>query len=433
VRPAIRIGTVRVGALVACFAAWLTGCTPSEAESVARDGLRAAAPSTPVHLTDLQPRMLLAAGHALRLGDAWVVGGQKRDAAVAETPTPGERSPWIYHSELGSLPLPIQGERIRRAGGMSPIPLAAHDWGVVWGESTPPEWSGALPDWLQTELWMAVWEGEGWGDAQLLASGFHIYWYARGTIRARPETGTALMVPVAPWPGERGVGPIHFGFVDEGPLSPFTPAGAAEVPTASFDFVDDSTLVAAFVMHNPAGDDGFRLGLVTSANRGVDWSPVVPAPPLPPTRSHPTQMELRVDGDGVPHVLVELDLELGATELAHFSWLGSGAEWTRARVAPPSNLLRWSSGLDRSGHLTLAHEVLQAGEPAWTLHLQRWTGESWTEAAPPFPDMDTVELFSGTSAAGEWLLGWSGGRDLHRPPGTPAPEFPTAGLWLYRP
>lgn len=428
------MGAAGAATLVACLAAWLIGCTPSEAEPVARDGLRPGAATAPVHVTDLEPRMLLVTGHALGLGDAWVVGGRKRDAAVAETATPGEGGPWIYHSELGRLPLPIQGDRARRAGGMSPISLAADGWGVVWGESVPPEWSeGPLPDWLHTELWMAAWEGEGWGVPRRLASGYHIYWYARGTIRARPEPGTALLVPVVHWPGERGLGPLHFGFVDEGPLSPFSPAGTAGVSTASFDFTDDGTVVAAFVMHDPAGDDGFRLGLVTSANRGADWSDVVPGPRLPPTRSHPARMELRVDADGVPHVLVELPLDPGGSVLTHFSWLGHEAEWTRARITPPSNLLRWASGLDRSGRLALAYEVLQAGEPAWTLHLQRWTGEGWTEAEPPFPDMDTVELFSGTSADHGWVLGWSGGRDLHRPPGTPAPEFPTAGLWLYQP
>jgi hypothetical protein len=349
-----------------------------------------------------------------------LVSGLKVDGRSWPGPySPDEfTQPWLFAMDDGLVDLPFDEERAARIVSLAPVGGPEGEWSLVWGEAAPPDtWSGPWPRYMSSELWKADRQGSGWTAPSLLAQTGHVDWEFGRTLRYAGDGTPFVMVGTVEDSHPVGTGPMLFGRVSDS-LSVIRPHEGLAPIVGSFSLDPTGTIEAIVLAQSDEGGvRSVHATHTTSIDNGYSWTEPEVLASWPRTRSLPSGLRVHFDRDGTLHAMWSAS-NAGArrgSSIRHMFRNPDTLEWQDVLdFHVDSATLRWVSGIDRAGVLTLVEEILRPSEHALSgLRVRRWQlEEGWAEPLPWNPGEQAGYLFDGQSVDGVWHIGWIG---MHPP------------------
>lgn len=342
-------------------------------------------------------------GGIAQVDGAWVVAGMETTREDAHG-LHGPGAVRALHSHLGDLSPTLEGEGPHGPGTATLLALDHDRWGLVWGEAVPPGEAGDWPPWAMTKLWLSERYRNGWLPPTEIASARRIFWDESGTIRH--FSGETYLMTAASESGPTPPDRILFGSVRTG-LRPVPIPSDVRPLGGGFD-VDDKGKVTALVLAERTGVIDFLL--VISGDRGDTWSDPVHIRRIPPQRRLPMGLRVHRDADHHVHIFWEQIGQNGSGGARHVMLAPDGAFQKPVQVpSPPGVLLRWATGRDGCGQITMAKEMLMplldGGVPALQVLITKFLDGRWTKPVPLIEDYHTAYLIDGLGSDGSWYVG----------------------------
>lgn len=396
----------------------------------------------PVEIGRLEPSTALRRAELTQVAHGFVVAGmESAGPGWSTTPGggPGLGAPRVWAPDGSLLPLPGDSLSIAQTSVLAPIALDEDRWAIVWGESAPgPGGEGIPADQAVTHLRVAEWTNGHWTQARVLAEGGFVDWNRTGVVRRHRALGTFAMVTAHETPIVGQAAALLFGGIEER-LAPIPLPHHPRPLLGSFDVSESGDIVLIAIARGPGeADDPFEVLFLTSENEGRAWSEPLPVHSVPRDGFFPSNLHVRIDGEGRTHVLWSEyeDRDLHADVIRHYVRPHGEARWETSSIQLQAGtrgiVASWVAGIDRRGRLTLANEIL---EPPRTLTIEtrRWFDGQWSEPRRPLPDMITSAVFSGQGWDGSWHVGWSGGEIFAGWDPQTGEEPPPFSVWVLSP
>lgn len=419
----------------------VTGEEPVASTSTLSEAPECEARSDPVEIGGLEKGgTALRRGALARVASGFISSGIESEGSGWGTPTAGrphDPVPRLRGPDGNRIPLPADSLAVSRTGILTPIPLGRDRWGIVWGESSPPEaWSRVPPHRAVTHLWFAERTEEGWGPPRLLAEAGHLGWGLGRRLQAREDTGTLAMVTAHATPMFADAASILFGRIEED-LAAVPIPGYPRALHGAFDLTENGTVLAAVIARGEgAADDPFHI-LVLSSRDGRSWSVPEVVHTIEGRGFHPGGLRLYVDAEGDAHVLWEENpTSVLAATVNHLILRRGETRWSTVKVPElPGASFGWVAGIDRCGQLTLVTAWYwqdESGAPLPSLEFRYWEGDAWSPMERRLPTMIAMDLFDGIDGDGTWHIGWTG-LPLPFTPPEPQASAPRLGIWALTP
>lgn len=368
-----------------------------------------------------------------------LVSGMRVDALDPAGPLSLDEvaTPWLFHETDGGRDLPFRGERMDRVASLAPVAGQDGSYFLVWGETVPPDPAmGPLPRYMSQELWISRKAGDHWTEPKRILRAGNVHWEFGRTIRYTADGTPLAMVGTAERLLLVGIGPVHFGVLPDGLGVVPVPDGASPM-LGSFDLGPNGE-VEAVLLGETDGDGPRRLLLIhmTSHDLGRTWSEPRTVASWPRTRAWPANLRVHLDGSGVLHALWNTNEEGSgqAPPIRHLFRAPGGEVWEEGGTGPTDgSALRWVSGVDRRGTLTMMEEVLRPTARTLSgLQSRRWADpDGWSEPEFLTPGLQAGYLFDGEGADGTWRIGWIGTTGVDPSPSAAGP--PTFRLCVEEP